>query len=222
VPSLASRSLNFLQTQISHPLRIRLSQARRARSVKSLDKFLVHNRPHIDACESKISIDLGSNSNPRNPFHARECYGLDISPSGNSQVVHCDLFREKFPFADSSISSVTAFDFIEHIPRIIVTESCTRFAFVEVMNETFRVLSPGGLFLSYTPAFPFKEAFQDPTHVNIITEDTFPFYFTSSSSADGNSKGYGWLYGFNSYFEMLDQAWHGFRLVTLLRKPSQR
>ena len=37
------------------------------------------------------------------------------------------------------------------------------------MNEIYRVLKPGEMLLHFTPAYPSKEAFQDPTYVNIIT-----------------------------------------------------
>jgi len=165
----------------------------------------------------RLSVDLGCSASPRNPFGAPYCKGLDISSSANPDVLICDIVREHLPFDNEEISCVTAFDFIEHIPRVVVESERTSFPFVDVMNEIYRVLAPGGLFLSYTPAYPFKEAFQDPTHVNIITEDTFPFYFSSGQSLDAS--GYGFLYGFENYFEIVDQAWHGFRLVTLLRKP---
>lgn len=56
-------------------------------------------------------------------------------------------------------------------------EKGARLAFVELMKEIYRVLKPGGLFFRQTPAFPAKEALQDPTHVNIITEDTMAFFF---------------------------------------------
>lgn len=45
------------------------------------------------------------------------------------------------------------------------------------MNEIHRVLAPEGLFFCRVPAFPSTYAFKDPTHVNFITEDTFPEFF---------------------------------------------
>lgn len=45
------------------------------------------------------------------------------------------------------------------------------------MNEVHRVLKPNGIFLHQTPAYPSTVAFRDPTHVNIITEETIPHYF---------------------------------------------
>jgi hypothetical protein len=69
------------------------------------------------------------------------------------------------------------------------------------MNELRRILKRGGLFYSATPAFPCKSAFVDPTHVNIITEQTFPCYFCT----DPHSGPWVRRYGFNGVFEMGDQ-----------------
>lgn len=90
----------------------------------------------------------------------------------------------------------------------------TRFPFVELMNEVFRVLKDEGIFYSHTPAFPFPEAFVDPTHVNIITEDTFPRYFCSA----GESLPGAGRYGFVGNFQLVSQQWFGFRLLSALRK----
>ena len=81
------------------------------------------------------------------------------------------------------------------------------------MNEIYRVLKPGGIFLHVTPAFPSPEAFQDPTHVNIITENTFPCYFCNPNP-DAKNLGY----GFTGDFELIDQRWlHNTWIVGLLR-----
>ena len=77
----------------------------------------------------------------------------------------------------NSVDVVTAFNFVEHVPRCLYTQHTTIFPFVNLMNEIHRVLKPGGFFYSHTPAFPSLEAFTDPTHLNIITEYTFKDYF---------------------------------------------
>jgi SAM-dependent methyltransferase len=82
------------------------------------------------------------------------------------------------PFADSSFESVSAYDFLEHVPRVMPTADGqgTRFPFVELMNEVWRVLRPGGMLYAITPVYPGKAAFQDPTHVNIMTVDTHTYF----------------------------------------------
>jgi hypothetical protein len=69
-------------------------------------------------------------------------------------------------------------------------------------------------FLSFTPAFPHGPAFRDPTHVNIITEDTFPMYFD-------HEKRLAKSYGFNGGFQILKQEWKGVHLLTLMKKVPE-
>jgi SAM-dependent methyltransferase len=78
----------------------------------------------------------------------------------------------------------------------------TRLCFIELVNEIHRVLKNGGYFLHVTPAYPSKEAFQDPTHVNIITEDTFPFYFCQPELFAAKVG-----YGYTGNFELVGQVW---------------
>jgi hypothetical protein len=156
------------------------------------------------------TLDLGCGPSPRNPFHADELFGVDVRENLSGTIRSADLVKEPIPFADQYFDYVTAFDFIEHMPRLVYTPE-RRNAFVELMNEIHRVLKPGGIFLSSTPAFPHEVAFRDPTHVNIITEKTFPMYFDDVYKWAG-------IYGFKGAFEIRLQEWRGEHLYTTLRK----
>lgn len=145
------------------------------------------------------TLDLGCGANPKNPHNCDEIYGIDFKSDKEKNILSADLSVEKIPFGDNFFDIVTAFDFIEHIPRVIYMPT-KRFCFVELMNEIYRVLKPGGEFLSFTPAYPALEVFSDPTHVNVITEITFPSYFSGSCTAS--------LYGFKGNFEIISQNWH--------------
>lgn len=166
----------------------------------------------------KKSLDLGCGINPKNPLNIEEVYGIDIRENIEKNIKMADLAIEPIPFDDGFFDCVTAFDFIEHIPRLIYAPS-RRFCFVELMNEIHRVLKLNGLFLSSTPAFPHGSAWQDPTHVNIITEHTFPCYFD-------NVNRWASIYGFNGYFKIEEQVWDGAHLRVAMRKvmpdPSQK
>ena len=154
------------------------------------------------------SLDLGCGTKPRNPFNADELFGIDVREDLESGIKSADLVIEPIPFADESFEYVSAYDFLEHIPRVVYTPA-RRNPFIELMNEIHRVLKTGGLFLSFTPAYPNPEAFQDPTHVNIITENTFPMYFVDRAAS---------VYGFNGYFAMKLQEWRRVHLLTVLQK----
>ena len=161
------------------------------------------------------SLDLGSGPNPRNPFNADEVYGIDIGQRVGqlSNIISADLAIEPIPFDAGNFDFVTAYDFIEHIPRVIYNPK-RRLPFVELMNEIYRVLKMGGHFLSNTPAYPDASAFMDPTHVNIITEGTFPLYFGD------NRENCPWaaMYGFTGCFHMISQDWNGPHLTSLMQK----
>lgn len=156
------------------------------------------------------SLDLGSGAEPKNPFNADEVFGVDVRDDLGPNIRHADLAVEPIPFPDEWFNWVTAHDFIEHVPRLLYLPQ-RRNAFVELMNEIYRVLLPGGLFMSFTPAYPQAAAFQDPTHVNIITEQTFPAYFD-----DVNRWAMG--YGFRGAFRMRLQEWRGAHLLTVMQK----
>jgi glycosyltransferase involved in cell wall biosynthesis len=163
------------------------------------------------------SLDIGCGDIPRNPFHADEIFGVDVRDNLEWFVKGADLAIERIPFADDFFDYVTAHDFLEHIPRVIYTvcessmRPVRRNAFVELMNEVYRVLKPGGLFLSITPAYPYGVAFRDPTHVNFITDETFPMYFD-------NENRWASIYGFTGAFHVSTQSCEGPQIKAILQK----
>jgi SAM-dependent methyltransferase len=156
------------------------------------------------------TLDLGCGLTPRNPFNATEAYGIDLREDAEAGVLRADLVVEPIPFPDDAFDFITAFDFIEHVPRVLYLPQ-RRNPFVELMNEIHRALKPGGIFLSVTPAFPNPSVFQDPTHVNFITEETFPCYFD-------HERRWATAYGFKGSFIVLKQEWQGGKLQSFLRK----
>ena len=156
------------------------------------------------------SLDLGSGAHPRNPFNAESCFGLDIRESERDNVIYGDLTTGKLPFLNNSFQYVTAYDVLEHIPRVAVNEHKTQFPLVMLMNEIFRVLKSGGIFFSLQPCFPAKQAFQDPTHVNIMTEDTLELYFCEKAWAR--------IYGYEGSFSLLKDGWLGQKYFSFLKK----
>jgi SAM-dependent methyltransferase len=156
------------------------------------------------------SLDIGCGRNPKNIFNADTVYGIDVRDDLAHNIKKADLVIEKIPHEDDFFEYVTAHDFIEHVPRLLYLPD-RRYPFVELMNEIYRVLKPNGIFLSFTPAYPHAEVFRDPTHVNIISDQTFGIYFDDTNR-------WAEMYGFKGAFKIISQEWKGPHLLTLMQK----
>ena len=179
---------------------------------KNLQPFFEKYRASAANTQNSTTLDLRCGTNPRNPFFAATTYGVDIRENPEKNIKYADLTVEKIPYPDAHFDYITAYDFLEHVPRIIYLPE-RRFPFIELMNEIHRTLKPNGIFLSHTPIYPFSPVFRDPTHVNIITEETFPMYFDDTTQA-------GKMYGFNGSFKIVDQVLNGAHLISILHKTA--
>lgn len=143
-------------------------------------------------------LDLGCGGFPRNPYNCDELFGIDQSSQFvDAEVRACQLGLEPFPYPTDYFDSVSAYDLFEHIPRqsINYANNKIHFPFIEVMQEIWRVLKPDGKLFALTPAYPAKQAFQDPTHVNFITEETHSYFCGNDPLAA--------RYGFSGRFETI-------------------
>lgn len=166
-------------------------------------------------------LDLGCGVAPRNPFQYRELFGCDIRETTDTlaklgfEYKQANLIREPIPYPDHYFNSVSAFDFIEHIPRQFVDIQGELInPFVNLMSEVHRILIPGGNFIAITPAFPRPEAFQDPTHVNIITDRTHEYF--------SGKHPYAAIYGFKGQFEVVSVYWSAPKNAHNLLEPRWR
>ena len=105
-----------------------------------------------------MRIDLGGAHNRVEKFATLDMVDADI--------IH-EVGNGPLPFPDNSVGIVRAFDFFEHVPRE---------KFVAVMNDIYRILAPGGWIMSGTPSTDGRGAYQDPTHVNFMNENSFWYY----------------------------------------------
>ena len=171
----------------------------------------IHNLYLLKSSENTSALDLGCGLAPQNRFKAKEIIGVDLIENKERNVIKCKLWYEILPFANDSFDYLTDYDLIEHIPRFSETSENGP-PFIFFMNECFRVLKPSGIFLSMTPIYPYFGAFQDPTHNNIITVDTFKLYFSEHKNEIASH------YGITSNFKILEQKMYGQHLIAVMTK----
>ena len=105
--------------------------------------------------EGLLKLDLGGR------FNSPEGYVSVDFKGGN---VRCDL-NKQWPFEDSSVGVIRAFDIIEHLKDPIHT-----------MSEIHRVLIPGGYVFIEVPSTDGRGAWQDPMHISWWNENSFWYY----------------------------------------------
>jgi SAM-dependent methyltransferase len=159
-----------------------------------------------------IAVDLGCGPNPKNLFNANKVHGLDLYESPSKGVLKCRLGFERLPFDDNSLDYLTAYDLLEHIPRYSDNSAVGNAPLIYLMNECYRVLKKGGLFLSQTPIYPYLGSFQDPTHNNIMTAHTFQKYFSDKKLTIAHH------YGIKASFKIKYQRMLGQHLIAVLQK----
>lgn len=81
-----------------------------------------------------------------------DAVNLDITPATNPDVVH-DLAIRPWPFEDSSVREVIAYDVIEHLDDFLGT-----------MEEIHRICEAGARIDISVPHYSSRYAFTDPTH----------------------------------------------------------
>jgi SAM-dependent methyltransferase len=108
-----------------------------------------------------------------------------------------------WPIPDGHIRMIWASHVLEHVPA-----GGNR---IRLMNEAYRVLSPGGTFEARMPSFPHWSAVADPTHVSFWVPESFG-YFTGVYSAGAD---YGIDYWEQESMMMRDE----WELRGVLRKP---
>ncbi len=108
-----------------------------------------------------IRLDIGAGENPQKGFVAmdkRKLPGIDI--------VH-DLETFPYPLEDESCLTIVGSHIIEHIKPWLT---------IDLFNELWRILKPGGQLALATPYAGSPGFWQDPTHCNGFNEATFQYF----------------------------------------------
>jgi SAM-dependent methyltransferase len=113
-------------------------------------------RPMIEVVPTLLRLNLGCSDQ-----HLPGWLNVDVCPPADKLA---DL-SQRWPWEDSSVDALRAWDFIEHLPNKVWT-----------MNEAYRVLKPGGQFDIWVPTTDGRGAFQDPGHVSFWTPNDLFYY----------------------------------------------
>jgi hypothetical protein len=128
---------------------------------------------------------------------------VDVVPGPN--VFVADL-RQPWPWPDSSVDHVRAWDIIEHLPDKIFT-----------MNELWRVLKPQATAEIAVPTTDGSGAFQDPTHVSFWNRRSFLYYEAGNPYRERFAHAYGVTAKFRVVHERIDHSVDGPRLTIVLQ-----
>ena len=127
--------------------------------------------------------------------------GMDVAdvkcPEG-AKYIHHNVLSFPWPFEDNSIYEARCPHFVEHIPHTLVGSDPLKNGLVLFMEELYRVMMPQGIVNIMCPYWTSQRAWQDPTHVRAITENTFKYFDPQWAASIGVGQ-----YGFKTDFEIL-------------------
>lgn len=178
-------------------------------------------------------LDIGCGSEPAFNNHGiegYEHYGVDINPF--QHVKAADLAIEPIPYESDQFDTVTAYDFLEHVPSFVYLTKVNqldlkkrelnvvmekRNCMIELFNEVYRVLKDGGEFYFETPIAGTPGYWQDPTHVFGWTAETLHYF-------SGDYYGFHDDLGHKSKFRLLEYNTDNDRLKARLLavKPDEQ
>ncbi len=154
-----------------------------------------------------LQVDLGCG------FRKNGNLGIDVTAEGTQADLICRLGFEPIPLDDDVADTIFCRDFLEHLPKAYYSEreQKLRYPVIDLMNEIWRVLKPGGTFTSFTPCYPAVEVHQDPTHLSVWTLESMAYFCGKFPVAK--------LYGVKTNFILEENRLDRFYLHAVLRKP---
>ena len=104
-------------------------------------------------------LDLGC-GNKKRPG----AIGVDRNERTQADIIH-DLNHFPYPFEDSSFDEIYLDNTLEHLDDVM-----------RVMEEVYRICSPGGVVKVIVPYFRSLWAHIDPTHKHFFTVESFAYF----------------------------------------------
>ena len=107
--------------------------------------------------------------------------GMDIAdiilPLGvKANYINHNVLEFPWPIESNSIYEARCSHFVEHIPHQLEGSNMMRNGLVLFMEELYRVMMPQGIVTIMAPYYSSQRAWQDPTHIRGITENTFRYF----------------------------------------------
>jgi len=119
-----------------------------------------------------IKLDIGCGSSKQVGF-----VGMDIRKLDGVDIVQ-DIEEFPWPLPDESVSFAIASHVLEHI-------NPAKGTFLKFMDEMWRIMKKDGQFMIAVPYAGSPGYWQDPTHVNGITEATMFYFDPLARTKDG-------------------------------------
>jgi len=112
-----------------------------------------------------IKLDVGCGAHPQPGF-----IGIDYQKDfKDPRIIQHNITKYPWPLPSDSVSLMMASHVAEHI-------NPADNGFLKWMDECWRVLQPGAQFMLAVPYAGSGGYWQDPTHVNPITENTWRYF----------------------------------------------
>lgn len=137
----------------------------------------IKSETKINQFNKKIKIDMGCGGQKQEDF-----FGIDLLPLPGVDLVW-DLEKTPYPLPDECANVILASHVVEHI-------NPHKGVFIDVMNEWWRLMSPGGKLLISTPYAGSIGYWQDPTHCNPCNEITWGYFDPTVNFGDDLYKFY--------------------------------
>lgn len=153
--------------------------------------------------EGGIRLDIGCGASKQQGF-----VGMDIQDLPGVDIHH-DFLRFPWPLPDESCIMAMASHVLEHIPPVVWSEDKgTQFPLLLFMDEVWRVLKYDAKFMVALPYAGTARFWQDPTHINGMTELTFSYFDPIDPKTQGMLYKFyrprPWKIEYLSYSQMMD------------------